>query len=1143
MPRGESRGPSQKDIESQFDVFPRTSAADDKDITRYKPKPDKKLDFSNWKRAFLVLGAWAGLGAEAKVLSSIQHDSPEEIAAKLAEAQDLMADQIAAKEVRRHLISEAEEQEILIAPDWSTDPETLQDEAKLLLTTPEHAVDEDIANKIDIGALAIAKIEAEKIINHQEALKLKGEINVKREHFLELAKDEPLSQVMHEIIQEHAHYNPAIVDLKSFIETGTGNCRAAALGFLVYSEKLKTIYPGIEFKFQSFGGKIPHVRLIMQVEGQWFAVEKPTLTPITLEPGTALEDVTALALQIAEPEAKIKSTLVPGKVEEGPEVSAETETRFAALQDETPDPFMNSLGNALTAKPTATYGNGEFPEAQDMPPVSYAEAQKQIQEVNPVAQLIQAEVDKKIAVAVKNRKEKKIYNQLSSTVYEILFSLPVYKDLDDESKEKMYTAIEQLEAAGKLDQLQADFKARTEWLYEPPSADSVSSAEEYPKMNLAEKFAEILNEYNQADDTEYPGIVLTGEKRKALIDDKYGELTTNKVISFNDLKSDHEGIKLTTEDLNKLSKAAQDGWFIQTSANTDPEAVHALINVNLTYTVLPTINQPWFEKLPIGDPGQLNLTFRSHDKNLDALKRFKNNELVDRLDVDAPLEDFSGINHLLVNSPIFRNISPNARLETLNYQVKNSAAAAPRFFNPPPEISFSALQPKFSNNFDIELDAAGTSIIDRRDVSQLNNCRNLELDADFTVIDLSNLHNSKNLQILVFKNPNLPLQNFEFLKNIPDLTSVNFEFSDLENNDSEYNFTTFKQVLDLSKRFPNVTLTMPVQKNWEIHAFDNGIDVGLAYEVQVENGKIWGAYKEKPEGEYAQRVGALIEPLLKPTQYQDPKIDVANAMLEIPGSEIPNIIAYMANRPLSVGEKQIFAEAVTTAKEALIEKQKFQDYKAWIMEMGVVIEPEYFKPSDPNPNTTYKFNPTEENLQEITEDLVIENKKRKAHGQKPNEINVFTPSTTLTAASKNWFYKLPLSKTISNFELNADNDALEFVIEKLRGKDIEFMRVVDNGQPNLFKSFDHLRFVDLMIKGLKNPERLSDLSPKIPGRIIVDYTNSSQVIDQKKIIGLSKQFPKIIFRLDNPNYEMNASINDVDGITTLEFINGEIQSP
>jgi len=95
------------------------------------------------------------------------------------------------------------------------------------------------------------------------------------ENFRQMAeKDKNVYRVLHELIQEQAAYKGSSSYLSRLLLTRKGNCEARAKLMISVTNK---IYPDLPVKLQMYRD---HIRAIVQIGGQWYSMEKPSLEPI-----------------------------------------------------------------------------------------------------------------------------------------------------------------------------------------------------------------------------------------------------------------------------------------------------------------------------------------------------------------------------------------------------------------------------------------------------------------------------------------------------------------------------------------------------------------------------------------------------------------------------------------------------------------------------------------------------------------------------------------------------------------------------------------------------------------------------------------------------------------------------------------------
>lgn len=106
----------------------------------------------------------------------------------------------------------------------------------------------------------------------EEAIKKLEEVI---ENFRQMAeKDKNVYRVLHELIQEQAAYKGNSSYLSRLLLSRKGNCEARAKLMISITNK---IYPDLPVKLQMYRD---HIRAIVQINDQWYSMEKPTLEPI-----------------------------------------------------------------------------------------------------------------------------------------------------------------------------------------------------------------------------------------------------------------------------------------------------------------------------------------------------------------------------------------------------------------------------------------------------------------------------------------------------------------------------------------------------------------------------------------------------------------------------------------------------------------------------------------------------------------------------------------------------------------------------------------------------------------------------------------------------------------------------------------------
>ncbi len=228
----------------------------------------------------------------------------------------------------------------------------------------------------------------------------------------------------------------------------------------------------------------------------------------------------------------------------------------------------------------------------------------------------------------------------------------------------------------------------------------------------------------------------------------------------------------------------------------------------------------------------------------------------------------------------------------------------------------------------------------------------------------------------------------------------------------------------------------------------------------------------------------------------------------------------MATQRLSPDVKKIYEKALLEIDQELDRKKQFEDYKLFVLRgighpdtPGFELHENYFDSS----GVWVPFIPTESELGEVVTEIHEHNKKLKAAKQKPQEIIEFNTGTTLTTASEQWFYKLPLAKEIERLYLKIESADLEFVVQKLTGTRVKelILHGVNSSMEEVTKigslKIDSLVLVD------PNPNfDLNTLSPELLAKTVVkissdpdyDYGNSLNKYTGKLILDLSKSSEK-----------------------------------
>jgi len=167
------------------------------------------------------------------------------------------------------------------------------------------------------------------------------------EYFRKLAaKEKNIFRVLHELIQEQAAYKGKSSYLSRLLLSRKGNCEARAK--LIVSV-INKIYPDLPVQLQFYRD---HVRALVQINGKWYAMEKPTLTPINED------DLKNTVL--AEPSIFIKSYL--GEKVSYKEVEL-TDNPKPPKDHQTDTPFKNPIDPKVNKK-LADYSSGPIPDEE-----------------------------------------------------------------------------------------------------------------------------------------------------------------------------------------------------------------------------------------------------------------------------------------------------------------------------------------------------------------------------------------------------------------------------------------------------------------------------------------------------------------------------------------------------------------------------------------------------------------------------------------------------------------------------------------------------------------------------------------------------------------------------------------------------------
>jgi hypothetical protein len=294
----------------------------------------------------------------------------------------------------------------LVAPEWSTDPQELEAEIQKIVINERGVGDAEIARKIDIGFLLIAKLQAEGEIDLEKANELREILTQKRNHYTEASKTQDPIMVLYAISQEQRRYDPRWHDFPHFLETGEGDCSAALAAF---TSIVQGVYPTMELKIQYFSDTRkpldePHVRLIANLEGIWYSIERENIVPITLEPGSVVQDISAISLTIAKKSEMSDTKKITGEqklVTEDVEIDPNLVAEKAKLDAETKSGFNlgHTLMKELPMQPTASFTDStdiSRPEEVAHPMQSFSVANEQLAQHNPELHAVQEKTRQKL---------------------------------------------------------------------------------------------------------------------------------------------------------------------------------------------------------------------------------------------------------------------------------------------------------------------------------------------------------------------------------------------------------------------------------------------------------------------------------------------------------------------------------------------------------------------------------------------------------------------------------------------------------------------------------------------------------------------------------------------------------------------------
>ncbi len=715
---------------------------------------------------------------------------------------------------------------------------------------------------------------------------------------------------MHEIVQEHRRYDPTIVDLPTFLATGEGNCRASALGFAAITQ---AVYPKFEYRFQNFGGEYEsHVRLVVGVEGQWLAMEKNTPVPIIVEPGSTLANIEEISNVVAA--APITSETIDGGAAEIP-AGTDDAKKAAAAKNNIPDGIMDVISAAQ--KPTATYGErGAVSQAESAPStVSFAEAQKDLANTNPVAASVLANIDRSYRLANPVKTESEISEAAPDEWphrTEIPFTLvKIGKIIDVGSINSPETETKVIDVLAKLPkselQIVRQLVEQISGTNSPLFSDLTTTEKE--SRQLRTEFLIRMIEQASQDDV---------QKHKQMFSDI---LTENKKIGhyfFRDYRLGYTTsglpIDLSTQEIAELVRN-----FNQKKQKGADE-----IAIKFEKTIINSIGDILNSlELPTDLPKpRITIEAKTHDTNLNALKRF---EKIRAIHLHAPLEDFSGLNNLTVGPISLDSIPNNAKLETFFF--KDDPKAGITFVNPGPKADFSRLPERFKHRFELVLDQTtdekiSETMLERK--SQLENCGRLRIWANFKDFDLTQLGGNKQLEQVTFRNPNV-YQDWSSLAAIKEPTQINFEFGTGEETDLPTgNFKNFFDLQKLSRQYPQITFVAPAPPSWQVYEPDpdDYKKLIIAIEVTLKNGEgvddiyykveEYGTYAEKSQADITQILKEYDETIDTPKESQRKQAELIALLSEI-AENAPNQYksicdAVQAREDLSLKQRMMFSD-------------------------------------------------------------------------------------------------------------------------------------------------------------------------------------------------------------------------------------------
>ncbi len=201
------------------------------------------------------------------------------------------------------------------------------------------------------------------------------------EDFRQMAEnDKNIYRVLHELIQEQGAYKGNSSYLSRLLLGRKGNCEARAKLIISITNK---VYPDLPVKLQLYRD---HIRALVQISGQWYSMEKPTLEPVTEEDlkNTVLADSSFFVQSYLGEEASVEEVEVTGNP--NPPKTLVTDTPFTNLIDSDVNKKLADYSGEIPLDETEEVRH-EFEEVSAIPPG--AELPEPIESVPPKESNIQ----------------------------------------------------------------------------------------------------------------------------------------------------------------------------------------------------------------------------------------------------------------------------------------------------------------------------------------------------------------------------------------------------------------------------------------------------------------------------------------------------------------------------------------------------------------------------------------------------------------------------------------------------------------------------------------------------------------------------------------------------------------------------------